>query len=504
MGSESPDVVVVGAGNAALSAALSAKESGAGEVVVIEASSQEERGGNSAYTGGFFRFPYESMDDLGPMLNEESRQWASRVDVEPYPPSRMMADMKRQSKGRCDPDLTQILVDGGYDAVRWLHSQGVRWQFPIGKVHDMAKLPPDARYTLAGGAALVTEEEGVGLVHHLFDAVERAGIRVTYDSPVDSLLREGSRVVGVRIRRADGFENIYGKAIVLGSGGFGASPEMRLRYLGPGWDLVKIRGSRFATGHVLQQALLAGAQSAGHWGGCHASALAGNAPDVGRIDLTDKMSRYSYPYSIMVNLDAERFMDEGKDHLWMTYASTGSAIQRQPDARAHQIFDQKTVHLLEPRYSLSTPVVAETIEELAEKIDLDPRKLAGTVAEYNAATPERGDFNPLEKDGLATAGLAIEKSNWAQSIDKPPFVAYEVTCGLTFTYGGIKIDTRARVIDVEGRPIPALWATGEITGGVFYHGYAAGSGLTFGTVFGRIAGREAAQSRGEVAPGAGK
>src|SRR5690606_2186873 len=169
---------------------------------------------------------------------------------------------------------------------------------------------------------------------------------------------------------------------------------MRLRYLGPGWDLVKIRGSRFATGHVLQQVLLQGAQAAGHWGGAHASALAGNAPDVGRIDLTDKMSRYSYPYSIMVNVDADRFMDEGKDHLWMTYASTGSAIQRQPDAKAWQIFDQKVIHRLEPRYALSTPVVADTIEELAEKIDVDPERLAKTLADFNAPT-RAGTFDPL-------------------------------------------------------------------------------------------------------------
>lgn len=487
-----PDVIVVGAGNAAISAALSAKEAGA-EVLVIEASSREERGGNSTYTGGFFRFPYESLDDLEPMLNDESRGWVERVDVEPYPQERFMADLRRQSRNRCDPELTKVMVENAYDAIRWLHSKGVAWQFPVGKVHDMKNLPPDTRYTLAGGAALVTEHEGVGLIDNLFAALEKAGIEVLYDSPVDTILRNGSTVTGVRIRRADGFQDIHGKSVVLGSGGFGANPEMRLRYLGPGWDLVKIRGSRFATGHVLQQVLLQGAQAAGHWGGAHASALAGNAPDVGRIDLTDKMSRYSYPYSIMVNVDAERFMDEGKDHLWMTYASTGSAIQKQPDGKAWQIFDQKVIHLLEPRYELSTPVVADTIEELAEKIDLDPKTLAKTVADFNAAT-RPGTFDPLTKDGLSTSGLAIEKSNWAQPIDQGPFVAYEVACGLTFTYGGVKIDTSARVIDVEGRPIPNLFATGEITGGVFYHNYPAGSGLTFGTVFGRIAGAEAARN----------
>lgn len=493
MGHEDYDVVVVGAGNAALSAALSAKDAGAERVLVLEASSKAERGGNSTYTGGFFRFPYETLADLEPMLNDASRKWIDRVDVEPYPTDRMLADLRRQSRNRCDPELTQIFVDQGYDAVRWLHSKGVKWQFPVGKVHDMEKLPADQKYTLAGGAALVTEEEGVGLIENEFAAVDAAGIEVRYDSPVDSLLRDGSRVVGVRIHKADGWHDVHSTSVVVAAGGFGANPEMRQRYLGPGWDLVKIRGSRYATGYVLQQLLLGGAQSAGQWGGVHASALASNAPDVGRIDLTDKMSRYSYPYSITVNINAERFYDEGRDHLWMTYASTGAAIQQQPDAMAYQIFDQKTLHLLEPRYELSEPVVADTIEELAAKLDLDPGKLARTVAEFNAATPPSDDFNPLEKDGLATTGLAVPKSNWALPIDQGPFVAYGVTCGVTFTFGGIKIDTQARVIDVEGNPIPGLWATGEVTGGVFYHGYGAGSGLTFGTVFGRIAGDEAAR-----------
>lgn len=483
------DVIVVGAGNAAMSAALVAREAGA-SVVMLEASPEQERGGNSTYTGGFFRFPYDGLADLEPMLNDESRRWIDRVDVVPYPNSRFRADLETASHGRCDPLLTDIFVDQARSAVQWLHDQGVSWRFPVGKVHDPEKLPADRKYTLAGGAALVTEGEGVGLVENLFKAVDRAGVDIRYDSPVDALVREGTRVVGVRVATSEGWTEYHG-VVVLAAGGFGANPEMRQRYLGPGWDLVKIRGSRFSSGRVLAIALAEGAEPAGHWGGCHASALASNAPDVGTIDLTDKMSRYSYPYSIMVNADAERFMDEGADHLWLTYASTGAAIQRQPDARAYQIFDQKTAYLLEPRYELSTPVVADSLVELAEQLGLDAQALTATVDEFNAATAP-GSFDPLVKDGLATRGLAINKSNWAQPISEPPYIAYGVTCGLTFTYGGVKIDSDARVIDTEDRPIPGLYATGEITGGVFYHNYPAGSGLTFGTVFGRIAGRQAA------------
>jgi tricarballylate dehydrogenase len=256
-----------------------------------------------------------------------------------------------------------------------------------------------------------------------------------------------------------------------------------------------VRGTRFNMGTMLLGAIAAGAAPAGHWGGAHASPLDAHAPDVGELSLTDRMSRYSYPYSLLVDQAGDRFVDEGEDEVWLTYAKTGWAIRSQQGARAWQLFDQKTAHLLEPRYATGIPVEADTLDDLAAKLGISAEGLQRTVAEFNAGCGDGEDFDPYRKDGVRTAeGLRPPKSNWALRLDRPPYVAYAVTCGITFTYGGLHIDTAAQVIDTVGRPMPGLYATGEIAGGFFFHNYAAGSGLMRGATFGRIAGREAARA----------
>ncbi|MGH3356239.1 MAG: FAD-dependent tricarballylate dehydrogenase TcuA [Nocardioidaceae bacterium] len=484
------DVVVVGAGNAALVAALAAHEQGA-RVIVLEAAPHAERGGNSRFSGGIFRFVHDGLDHIAPLLTSDSHNDAEQVEVGPYPAARYREDLMGTSANRSDPVLVDTLVERSYEIVAWMRDQGVRWELTVGKLHDPDNLDAGQTYVLPPGGAVRAAGEGVGLVADLFAAVEAAGIDVWYDAPVESLLLTGSTVHGVRVRRVDDVIDVHG-AVVLASGGFEANAEMRRRHLGPGWDLVKVRGTRFNTGTLLSEALKAGAQPAGHWDGCHASPQDADAPAVGELSMTDKMSRYSYPYGILVNLDGERFVDEGEDEVWLTYAKTGSAIREQPEALAFQIFDRKTVHLLEPRYTTGTPVVAGSVGELADSLGIRSPSLTATVDRYNAATME-GDFDPLHKDGLAThASLHPGKSNWALPVNDPPFTAYRVTCGITFTYGGLKIDTEGRVLDSEGLPMPGLFATGEITGGFFYHNYPAGAGLVRGAVFGRIAGANAA------------
>lgn len=484
------DVIVVGGGNAALVSALSAHEQGA-KVLVLEAAPASERGGNSRFSGAIFRIVHDGPDHVEKLLTDESREWLDRVDFEPYPIERFTKDFEAVSAGRGDKALQRILMEDSYATVEWMRDQGVEWELTVGKLVDPDKISPDQTYVLPAGGALRAVHEGVGLVANLFKAVEEAGIEVWYESPVTGLIIEGTSVRGVRVTRADGDVEVLG-SVVLASGGFGANPEMRQRYLGQGWDLVKVRGSRFNMGHMITTALDAGAQPSGHWGGCHASPLDADAPDVGDLKLTDKLSRYSYPYAVMVNVNAERFIDEAEDEVWLTYAKTGAAIRAQPQALAFQIFDAKTVHLLEPRYRTGTPIVADTLEELAEKLNLDPAKLRATVDTFNAATVE-GEFDPFRKDGLraAPAGQPV-KSNWALPVDQGPFTCYRVTCGITFTYGGLKIDTEARVIDKAGRVMQGLYATGELAGDFFYHNYPAGSGLVRGAVFGRIAGKGAA------------
>lgn len=484
-------VVVVGGGNAALVAALSAREAGA-EVLVLEAAPPELRGGNSRFTGGIFRVAHEGLADLHDLVKEHSSEWFDRVDVPAYPSSAFVDDMATTTGGRAAPELQEVLVNESLATVRWMHGKGVQWELAVGKLIDPDLVDADTRYRLPGGGALRAHEEGVGLVDDLYAAIEREGIEVRYSSPVIDLVMEGNSCTGVVVRGQDRDEVIDG-VVILASGGFESNPQMRQRWLGPGWDLVKVRGTRFNMGVPLEAAMRQGAQPFGHWGGCHAVPLDYHAPDWGDLRYTDKFSRYSYPYSIMVNARGERFVDEGEDEVWLTYAKTGDRVRTQPAARAAQIFDAKTVHLLEPRYSTGRPLTADTIEQLAGELGIASDALARTVEEYNRACVD-GDFDPFTKDGLRASpeGQPV-KSNWAQRIDTPPFTAYEITCGITFTFGGLRTTPDAEVVDTAQRTVTGLYATGEIAGGFFYLNYPAGAGLTRGAVFGRIAGRKAAE-----------
>jgi tricarballylate dehydrogenase len=487
------DVIVVGAGNAGLTAALAADEAGA-RVLVLEAASEAERGGNSRFTGGIFRTTHDGLESIKPILHSNSEQYYDKVTVAPYTVADYTKDWSSTSEGRQDPDLMRLTIERSRDTLTWMHGKGVTFEITADKLVDPSKQEAGTTYALAPGGAVRSWEEGVGLIENLFNAVEATDIEVWYDAPGHELITQGSTVVGVRVRKTDEFVEVYGQ-VVLAAGGFEANPEMRLRYLGPGWDLVKVRGTRYNQGVMLQRALGAGAAAVGHWAGCHAVPLDANAPAVGDLRLKDKTSRYSYPYALLVNRDGKRFVDEGENNVFLTYAKTGRAVLAQAGSVGYQIFDQKSLHLLEPRYSTGTPVIADTLEELGEKLGINVKAFVQTVDDFNAAVASDADerFDPFSLDGVgAEPEGQPAKSNWARRIDQGPFVCYAVTCGVTFTYGGVKIDTDAQVISNEGHPMPGLYATGEISGGFFYHNYGAGAGLMRGAVFGRIAGTNAA------------
>jgi tricarballylate dehydrogenase len=309
------------------------------------------------------------------------------------------------------------------------------------------------------------------------------------------LLHDDSGVRGVRARASGTTVDLKARAVVLASGGFEANSEWRARYLGPGWDLARVRGTRFNTGDGIRMALEIGAMPWGNWSGCHAVGWDLNAPPFGDLAVGDGFQKHSYPFGIMINAKGERFVDEGADFRNYTYAKYGRVILGQPGQFAWQIFDRKVLHLLRDEYRIKqvTKVSAGTLEGLVGKLDgVDTTAALATIRAYNAAVTKDVPFNPNVKDGRRTVGLAIDKSNWANTIDEPPFEAYGVTCGITFTFGGLRIDTEARVLDTDGQPIGGLFAAGELVGGLFYFNYPGGTGLMSGAVFGWIAGAAAA------------
>ena len=491
------DVVVAGAGNAGLCAALSARECGA-SVLVLEAAPEAERGGNSRFTAGAMRVVYRGVNDLRELMPDLTEDEIARTDFGAYAESDFLDDLGRVTEYRSDPELSELLVKRSLDTLRWMRSKGIRFAPMYGR----QAFKSGDRMRFWGGLTVEAWGGGPGLVDSLTRAAQRDGAEVWYGARATRLLADDRGVHGVELRRDGTTQRVAAKAVVLASGGFEANAEWRTRYLGPGWDLAKVRGTRFNTGAGIAMALDIGASSCGNWSGCHAVGWDRNAPEFGDLEVGDGFQKHSYPFGIMVNAIGKRFVDEGADFRNYTYAKYGRVILAQPQQFAWQIFDSKVTHLLRDEYRIRkvTKARAGTLEELAAKLDdVDSKGFLDEVAAYNAAVRKDIPFDPTVRDGRRTEGLAINKSNWANAIDTPPFEAYAVTCGVTFTFGGLRIDTNAAVQSVDGTPIAGLFAAGELVGGLFYFNYPGGSGLTSGAVFGRIAGASAARTRARKA-----
>jgi tricarballylate dehydrogenase len=489
-----PDVVVVGAGNAALCAALAAAEHGA-RVTILERAPREERGGNSAFTAGAIRVTYDGAADLRRLMPDLTEAEWQTSDFGSYPAEAYYDDMARVTESRCDPDLTEVLVSNSLPTLEWMRTKAVRFA----PTYHRQAFKVDGRFRFWGGLTVEVVGGGLGLVDTLSAGAERAGVTFRYEARAVALAQRGGRITGVQVRARDGStEVIPADAVVLASGGFQANAAWRARYLGPGWDLAKVRGTRFNTGDGIRMALDIGARSTGNWSGCHAVGWDRNAPEFGDRRVGDGFQKHSYPFGIMVNADGMRFVDEGADFRNLTYARYGREVLAQPRQFAWQIFDAKVSGLLRDEYRIKqvTRVTASTLEELARKLDgVDPDAFLQTVKCYNEAVRVSIPFNPNVKDGRDTEGITPPKSNWANRIDTPPFEAYMITCGITFTFGGLAIDPRTGcVLAEEGHPIPGLFACGELVGGLFYFNYPGGAGLMAGAVFGRQAGTSAARS----------
>ena len=364
------DVIVVGAGNAALSAAMAAKEV-CGSVLVVEKAPEYFRGGNTYFTGGIIRFSFDGIEDIKALIPDMSPTEEASVDVGSYPQSQFYDDMMRVTHGLSDPELAQILVSQSFPTMKWQREKGVRFVLSFGR----QAFKDGDKYRFWGGLLVEAVGAGKGLSDQQFEACAREGVEVRYSTQGVSLIRDQQgRVAGLKVLGPDGYEDIAARSVVLAAGGFEANAEMRSRYLGPGWELVKVRGIPYNTGDGIRMALDAGAQAHGHWSSCHAVAWDMNAPAFGDRTITELFQKHSYPFGLIVNLEGNRFLDEGADFRNYTYVTYGRALLGQPQGLAFQIFDDKVKHLLRDEYHIPqvTMAQADTIEELAARVGHRP------------------------------------------------------------------------------------------------------------------------------------
>lgn len=452
------DVVVVGGGIAGLSAAVQARQLGV-SVVLLEKAPREHRGGNTRFADAQMRFPHEA-DEFG------SRD---------YTVDEMFDDLMRISRGRANPDLVRTLCENARDTAEWLTALGLEWE---------PGYPHTAGYRRSPKAG------GAGLVDLLHRRLEGLGGAVSYETAaVDLIVDEARRVRGVRAHSPEGVVDLEGtRGVILACGGFQANVEMRVRYLGRFADSLILRGSRYNTGDGLNMAIAAGAQPAGQWGDYHSAVLDARSP---RIEC-GVTALYNYQMGIFVNQEGRRFLDEGEDFRDHTYVKFSKHIVEQAGGEAWCLFDQKAYQREEFARAwrpVGPPILAETVEDLARRIDVPAANLLDTIETFNASV-QPGEYDLDRLDGKRAA-TTPPKSNWALPLDEPPYVAIPVTGGITFTFGGLKCDAFARVIDTRGKVMEGLYAAGEPMGEIFYYNYPGASSVIRGAVFGRIAARHA-------------
>jgi tricarballylate dehydrogenase len=451
------DILVVGGGNAALCAAITAAEEGA-RVAILESAPMVYRGGNSRHTRNFRCMHEGPLSVLTGVYGEEE----------------YFEDLMLVTKGVTDEHLARLTIRSSQECLPWMESQGVRFQPSLSGTLSLSRTNA---FFLGGGKALVNA---------YYNRCEDLGIDVFYDAEVRHVHVEGDRFTHCVVTIAGERRDLAARAVVLASGGFQADLDWLTRAWGPAAANFLIRGTPYNRGVVLKDMLDQGAVSVGDPTQCHAVAIDGRAPkfDGGIVTRLDCV-----PFSIVVNRDGERFYDEGEDVWPKRYAIWGRLVAAQPDQVGYSIIDAKSIDLFMP--SVFPPVMGDTLEELADGLGIPGDALTRTVARFNAACRD-GEFHPTEKDGLATSGLEPPKTNWARPIDTPPYYGYSLRPGVTFTYLGLAVSPDARVQGAHG-PLANVFAAGEImAGSILGQGYLAGFGMTIGTVFGRIAGREAA------------
>jgi tricarballylate dehydrogenase len=490
MSDPSPDVVetevvVVGGGNAGFTAAHAAATRGR-RVILLERGDADMSGGNSFYTAGATRIPHGGLDDLRDLVDDDDR--LAVTTVPPYSPEEYAADLAKVTDGHNDPALTRVLVNEAGEAIRWLHSLGLRYRLMFER---QAYRREDGTFLFWGGLHVGNVDGGRGLVADHTRVANELGVDVRYGTHVTHLSQSGDRVTGVRAEVNGRLVTFHAESVVLAAGGFEADPVWREEFLGTGWANAVVRGTPYNDGTLLRAALAVGAARGGDWSTAHSVQWDAEAADnESNRELTNRLTRQSYPLGIIINREGHRFLDEGADFRNYTYAKYGRYILQQTGSIAYQVFDSALRPLLrEEEYDMPGVGVhvADSIAELAQSIGIDAATFADTILEFNASIDRSVPFDPTIKDGRR-ASVTPTKSNWAMPIETAPFYAYPVTCGITFTFGGLKSDVDGRVLRPNGSPIEGLLVCGEMLGGLFSGNYPGGSGLAAGIVFGRRAG----------------
>jgi len=483
-------VIVIGAGNAALCAAIAAREEKA-NVLVLEKSPEYKRGGNSFFTDGAIRFAFDNLEGIRKVIPNLSGEEVDNIIMPSYTKESFYDDLMKATNHQSDPILANHLVNKSYETIKWMQRNKVAFDL----IYDNQSFEKDGKFHFWGGLPVKTYNKGIGLIEQLNKRANELGIEVWYDSPALKInLNSANEVNGLIVEKKGKQVEVKTNSVILACGSFEGNKEMRKKYMGAEWENVILRGTEYNTGDGLKMAMEVGAQPYGQWSKAHSIGTDVNVPKVGDFSKPgDIFKKHSYPLGIIVNKKGKRFVDEGADFRNYTYAEYGREILKQPDGVAYQIYDQKVRPLLRKEYDLeeATYEKAESLEALAEKLPINKNEFLNTVDLYNKAVQD-GDYNPGIKDGKQTLGIVPSKSNWAQKVNEGPFYAFPVICGITFCFGGVKSNEKAEVIDDNGKPINGLFAAGEMIGGIFYDNYPGGTGLMSGAVFGRTAGRSAA------------
>lgn len=487
---ETCDVVVIGGGSSAFEAAVAAHQAGAGRIVMLEKAPEEEYGGNARFSHTGFRFCHSGKDEVRAFIPDVPDDEFEKMEIPPYTSADFLADLNRVTQGLIDPDLADALVGDSNAGAHWMLETGIKW---IPEKYATLR----GRFHFEPGRVVQTLGGGIGQLKQWRAIAEKLGIDIRFDSRVVAVHGTPRRLDGLRVSAADGDYDLMAGAVVACAGGFQANPEMRARYLGDNADLLKVRGSKHDTGEVLTMLLAMGAKAAGHWQGAHQTPIDAGAPrfetPVREDGRGNTMNRYDYCHGITVNSLGQRFFDEGEAFHSYTYAKTGRAVRTQPGNIAYQVYDQKGIAMFRHGAKFkATMAEADTIRDLAGKVGLNPDVLEDTVRAFNAAVDDSAPFDASILDGRRTRGLSPDKTNWAQKIDQPPYRAYPVSGGITFTFGGLAVDAQARVLNSSNQPIRGLYASGDIMG-IFYHNYPSCTGQTRNVVFSRKAGRAAAR-----------